>query len=243
MTAADPTAALLARRDAVFGRGSTIFYEHPVHLVRGEGVWLFDPDGRRYLDLYNNIPVVGHCNPRVVDALCAQAATHTTHTRYLDDRIVGYGERLLALHHDSIEHVVFTCSGTEANDSPAMPTTIAEMAMAVRRFALLGRWALTLPDPHAHDRDHEEQHTGPGDREAERDILEAGEKLLKNHPEVGAIVCENHNMAPYAAALNMRLGVPIYTVYTFVCWFQAGLQPRYFGRPGVPTVHTWRERF
>ncbi|MFZ9630280.1 MAG: aspartate aminotransferase family protein [Ilumatobacteraceae bacterium] len=110
------TAALLARRDAVFGAGSTIFYEQPVHLVRGEGVWLFDPDGRRYLDLYNNIPVVGHCNPRVVEALCAQAATHTTHTRYLDDRIVEYGERLLSLHHDDIEHVVFTCSGTEANE-------------------------------------------------------------------------------------------------------------------------------
>ena len=60
---------------------------------------------------------------------------------------------------------------------------------------------------------------------AELDILEAGEKLLKKYPDVGAIVCENHNMAPYAAALNARLGIPIYTVYTFVCWFQAGLQP------------------
>ena len=77
---------------------------------------------------------------------------------------------------------------------------------------------------------------------AEQDILEAGEGLLAKHPEIGAIVCENHNMAPYAAALNARLRVPIYTVYTFVCWFQAGLQPRYFGRPGVPGEDTWRER-
>ena len=77
---------------------------------------------------------------------------------------------------------------------------------------------------------------------AEQDILEAGEALLAKHPEIGAIVCENHNMAPYAAALNARLRVPIYTVYTFVCWFQAGLQPRYFGRPGVPGEDTWRER-
>lgn len=76
---------------------------------------------------------------------------------------------------------------------------------------------------------------------AGRDILEAGEALLEQHPEVGGIVCENHNMAPYAAALNARLGVPIYTVYSFVCWFHAGLQPRYFGRPGVPGEDTWRE--
>jgi hypothetical protein len=77
---------------------------------------------------------------------------------------------------------------------------------------------------------------------AEQDILEAGDALLKQHPDVGAIVCENHNMAPYAAALNARLRVPVFTVYTFVCWFQAGLQPRYFGRPGVPPEDTWRER-
>ncbi len=78
---------------------------------------------------------------------------------------------------------------------------------------------------------------------AERDILAAGEALLKRHPEVGAIVCENHNMGPYAAALNARLGVPIFTVYTFVTWFHAGLQPRYFGRPGVPGAEAWRERW
>jgi hypothetical protein len=77
---------------------------------------------------------------------------------------------------------------------------------------------------------------------AERDVLEAGEALLAKHRDVGAIVCENHNMAPYAAALNARLRVPIYTVYSFVCWFQAGLEPRQFGRPGVPGHDTWRER-
>ena len=77
---------------------------------------------------------------------------------------------------------------------------------------------------------------------AEQDILQAGETLLKKHPEVGAIVCENHNMGPYAAVLNARLGIPIFTVYTFVTWFHAGLQPRWFGRPGVPSEDTWRER-
>jgi hypothetical protein len=77
---------------------------------------------------------------------------------------------------------------------------------------------------------------------AEQDILEAGEKLLEQHPDVGAIVTENHNMAPYAAALNRRLRVPIYTVYTLVTWFQAGLAPREFGYPGSSTPEVWRER-
>jgi hypothetical protein len=77
---------------------------------------------------------------------------------------------------------------------------------------------------------------------AERDILEAGEKLLEQHPDVGAVVTENHNMAPYAAALNRRLRLPIYTVYTFVTWFQAGLAPRDFGYPGSAAPELWRER-
>lgn len=77
---------------------------------------------------------------------------------------------------------------------------------------------------------------------AEREIVEAGAELLRRHPEVGAIVCENHNMAPYAKALNARLRVPIFTVYTFVTWFHAGLAPRDFGYPGASEPGVWRER-
>jgi hypothetical protein len=77
---------------------------------------------------------------------------------------------------------------------------------------------------------------------AEQDILEAGQALVKRHPDVGAIVTENHNMAPYAAALNRRLRIPIFTVYTFVTWFHAGLQPREFGFPGSSPSELWRER-
>ncbi len=76
----------------------------------------------------------------------------------------------------------------------------------------------------------------------EQDILEAGAELLRRHPEVGAIVCENHNMGPYAAAMQRHLRVPIFTVYTFVTWFHAGLQPRDFGWPGSATPTLWRER-
>jgi hypothetical protein len=77
---------------------------------------------------------------------------------------------------------------------------------------------------------------------AEQDIMEAGDELLRRHPEVGAIVCENHNMAPYAAALNARLRIPVFTVYTFVTWFHAGLAPRDFGYPGSSQRGAWRER-
>jgi len=77
---------------------------------------------------------------------------------------------------------------------------------------------------------------------AELDILEAGERLLKRHPEVGAIVCETHNMGPYSHRLNIHLGIPVYDVYTFVCWFHSGLSPRNFGFPASSHPPVWRER-
>jgi hypothetical protein len=77
---------------------------------------------------------------------------------------------------------------------------------------------------------------------AEQDVLDAGDDLLKRHPEVGAIVCETHNMGPYARALNNRLGIPIFDVTTFVRWFHSGLEPRDYGHPGSATLPVWRER-
>ncbi|WP_309072185.1 aminotransferase class III-fold pyridoxal phosphate-dependent enzyme, partial [Arthrobacter sp.] len=88
--------ALLARRFATIGRHSPLFYEEPIHLVQGSGVWLTDVTGRRYLDAYNNVPHVGHAHPRVVEALRAQASTLNIHTRYLNERVVEYAEELLA---------------------------------------------------------------------------------------------------------------------------------------------------
>jgi len=77
------TADLLARRARLLGPNVSTFYEEPVHLVKGRGVWVWDTEGRRYLDGYNNVPHVGHCHPRVVEAICRQASTLNTHTRYL----------------------------------------------------------------------------------------------------------------------------------------------------------------
>jgi 4-aminobutyrate aminotransferase-like enzyme len=110
------TPSLLERRFRVMGRHSPLFYEKPLHLVRGEGVWVYDADGNRYLDAYNNVPHVGHSHPRVVAALGRQAGILNTHTRYLDENIVAYAERLTALFHPQLSNAAFCCTGSEANE-------------------------------------------------------------------------------------------------------------------------------
>lgn len=107
---------LVARRRALLGPNVSTFYDDPVHIVRGEGVWMWDAGGRKYLDCYNNVPHVGHCNPRVVEAICKQAATLNTHTRYLHEGILDYVERLTATCEDPLETAILTCTGSEAND-------------------------------------------------------------------------------------------------------------------------------
>lgn len=111
-----PTDSLLERRHRVLGRNSPLFYERPLHLVRGEGVWLWDAEGRRYLDAYNNVPHVGHCHPHVVEAVARQAAKLNTHTRYLHEGIVEYAERLVATFDPGLSMAMLVCTGSEANE-------------------------------------------------------------------------------------------------------------------------------
>jgi 4-aminobutyrate aminotransferase-like enzyme len=110
------TKALKHRRDLALGAGTDLFYDHPLEIVRGEGVHLYDRSGRRYVDMYNNVPCVGHGNPAVARAMAEQQATLNVHNRYLHEGIVAFAERLAGLHHTGIESVVFSCSGTEANE-------------------------------------------------------------------------------------------------------------------------------
>ena len=109
------TSALLDRRRRALPR-SPLFYSSPVHLVRGEGVWLFDPDDRRYLDCYNNVPVVGHSHPRIVHAVTQQQRLLATHSRYLHEAIVELAERLQATLPPELDAVMVVNSGSEAND-------------------------------------------------------------------------------------------------------------------------------
>ena len=79
-------------------------------------MWLYDPQGNAYLDVYNNVACVGHCHPHVVQALSRQAALLNTHTRYLHETVLDYAEKLLATFPSELAQVMFTCTGSEAND-------------------------------------------------------------------------------------------------------------------------------
>lgn len=107
---------LITRREKLLGPGMRQFYEFPFQPVRAEGVWVQDAAGRKYLDAYNNVPHVGHCHPHVVARTLEQLRTLNTNTRYLDETILAYAEKLLATMPPELDVCMFTCSGTEANE-------------------------------------------------------------------------------------------------------------------------------
>ena len=112
----ESTAKLAARREQLLGPAYRLFYDDPVHLVRGEGVWLYDVDGHQYLDVYNNVPHVGHCHPQVVNAVYEQMQKLNTHTRYLHENVVNYAERLSGKFVSELDTAMFCCTGSEANE-------------------------------------------------------------------------------------------------------------------------------
>lgn len=114
--AVQPVPELMARRKAVMGARPYVFYDPPLQIVRGEGTWLYDAGGRAFLDCYNNVPIVGHCNPRVTGAIAAQARILNTNTRYLGEQVLDYAERLGALTGGALTACAFVNSGSEAND-------------------------------------------------------------------------------------------------------------------------------
>lgn len=110
------TSEFMADRARLMGPNVSTFYDEPINFVKGSGVWLWDADGRKYLDCYNNVPHVGHCNERVVEAIYKQASTLNTHTRYLHDGVLDYIDRLTATMAKSLDTAILTCTGSEAND-------------------------------------------------------------------------------------------------------------------------------
>ncbi len=129
-----PVSIDLARRHRLLGAGAELFYDQPLHLVRGEGVWLYDANDRAYLDVYNNVAHVGHCHPSVVRAIQRQTALLATHTRYLHEGILAYAERLAARCPSHLDTCIFVNSGSEAN----------EVAWRLAQFASGHRGALVL---------------------------------------------------------------------------------------------------
>ncbi|QND46708.1 aminotransferase class III-fold pyridoxal phosphate-dependent enzyme (plasmid) [Rhizobium lusitanum] len=162
---------MVERRQALLGPSYRLFYDNPLHVVRAEGVWLYDADGEAHLDVYNNVPSVGHCHPRVVEAIARQAAILNTHTRYLDDTILDYSERLLATFPDEIERVMYTCTGSEAVDLAlriarhytggtgiiitenayhGVTTAAVEISPSLGSGVPLGPYVITVPAPDAY---------------------------------------------------------------------------------------------
>ena len=162
------TQTLMDRRAKALGPAYRLFYETPLHPVLGEGVWLFDADGKRYLDAYNNVASVGHCHPHVVAAIARQAGVLNTHTRYLHEGVLDYAERLLATMPAALGHAMFTCTGSEANDLAmriarshtkadglivtrfayhGVTAAIAEASPSLGKFVQLGDAVRTVPAP------------------------------------------------------------------------------------------------
>ncbi len=108
--------ALIVRRKKVMGVPLYVFYNPPLNIVKGQDVWLFDCYGKRYLDVYNNVPLVGHAHPYVAQAIARQTARLTTNTRYICDEIIAYAERLTDTMPTGLSNAFFVNSGSEAND-------------------------------------------------------------------------------------------------------------------------------
>ncbi|WP_457852180.1 aspartate aminotransferase family protein [Muricoccus harenae] len=163
--------AMVERRQRLLGPAYRLFYEHPLHVVRGEGAWLFDAEGNRYLDCYNNVASLGHAHPRVVEAIARQAGQLNTHTRYLHETVLDYAEALLATFPASLGHVMFTCTGSEANDLAlriarahtggegivvtslayhGVTAALAELSPSLGEGVPLGRHVATVPPPDAY---------------------------------------------------------------------------------------------
>ncbi|MBI1378617.1 MAG: aminotransferase class III-fold pyridoxal phosphate-dependent enzyme [Frankiales bacterium] len=172
------TADLVRRRIAALGPAYRLFYEQPLEIVRGEGVHLYDAAGQEYLDVYNNVPSLGHAHPRVAAAICAQASVLSTHTRYLHPAVVAYAEDLLSTFPAELGHVMFTCTGSEAGDLAlriakahtggtgvvvtrnayhGVTTEIAAISPSLGGLGSLPDWVRWVPAPDAFRVDHAAQ--------------------------------------------------------------------------------------
>lgn len=182
---------LMERRARLLGPMYKQFYQAPFVPVRGEGVWVTDQDGKRYLDAYNNVPHVGHCHPRVVEAASRQLATFNSNTRYPSELIVDYAERLAETMPDPLKVCMFVCSGTEANELAwriAMANSGGSGALITRsafhgNSTIIGAldsstipaerqqgWAATVPAP---------EHRGTGDRTPKLTAFEHAEQYRR----------------------------------------------------------------
>lgn len=108
--------SLIARRRGVTLANQKLFYNEPLRIVRGHRHFLYDANGAEYLDVYNNVPHVGHANPHVAAAVSRQLSLVNTNSRYLQDVCVEYAERMLSRMPPSLTRIAFVNSASEANE-------------------------------------------------------------------------------------------------------------------------------
>jgi 4-aminobutyrate aminotransferase-like enzyme/Ser/Thr protein kinase RdoA (MazF antagonist) len=114
--AAGEVAALIAKRKQVMGEPLYVFYQPPLNITHGKGVYLYDHSGKAYLDSYNNVAMLGHCHPHVSQAIARQSHQLNTNTRYICGEIIAYAARLTSLMPAGLSNAFFVNSGSEAND-------------------------------------------------------------------------------------------------------------------------------
>jgi len=209
------------RRDLALGSGAELFYDAPLEIVRGEGIYLFDKDGRRYVDMYNNVPVVGHANKAVVRAMAEQQATVNVHSRYLHEGIVAFAERLTGLYHEGIQSVIFSCSGTEA----------VEVAIQIARLAT-GRRGIVCTDATYHGNS---ELVGSMSYLGSR-LPETGEIRAFPFPELYRPIEEGLDEAELCEAYLARVAACIQSLQSEDCGFAALIMCPIFANEGTPDI-------
>ena len=197
---AEPGDLLRRRRRVTGGALSPLFYSRPLHIVRGEGPWLFAADGTRYLDAYNNVAVVGHAHPTVTQAVSQQLRVLDTHSRYLHHGIVELAERLIAAMPEPLDTCLFTTSGTEANELAWRMATAwtGGNAAVIAEHAYHGstKWMADLSSnewPAGYHPDHVATFAAPRrstgvDRQTAADRVTAAATRLADHGDEAALV-------------------------------------------------------
>ncbi len=194
------TRQFVDRRARLLGPAYRLFYSNPVEFTRAEGVLMYDSQGNEYLDAYNNVVSVGHCHPHVNAAVARQMERLCTHTRYMQEGILDYAEMLLATFEDAIGHVMFTCTGSEANDLALRMAKYhtgnegiiitseayhgnseltSEFSPSMGENSRLGTWARRVPAPDTYRVDCDDMGEWLAERVAEQihDLQRRGEGL------------------------------------------------------------------
>jgi 4-aminobutyrate aminotransferase-like enzyme len=206
-TLSPDTEAMIVRRSRLLGPAYKLMYANPIHVVRGEGVWLYDAEGRAYLDVYNNVASVGHCHPRVLEAMISQSRTLCTNTRYLHETILDYSEKLLHHFPDELNHLMFTCTGSEANDLAlrlaqshtggtgiivtstayhGVTQAVSQISPSLGRHVNLGSHVRTIPSPVELKREHVDL-----ERALEADVTKAIHDLQRHGIKPAALIFDS----------------------------------------------------